>query len=135
MMTTFELMALVGAGVAVLVCASLAARKSVAPGEGAMVLAAFGVAFFLYTLVPLVQLGLPALLSSAASNSWSLQVWLDLLMAISAGFFLLQPRAKAVGVTLWPWVVLILMSGSIGLFAAIIRVLVAERASGQRASA
>jgi hypothetical protein len=50
-------------------------------------------------------------------NAWGNQVWFDLLIAVGIGWALLLPRAKAAGMRLAPWLVLILCSGCIGLAA------------------
>lgn len=126
-MTTLQLLTLGGLGVAVLVCAIIAARKSMAPGEGAYLAAAFGLAFLLYSIVPVVTLGPLGFWVPHTATTWGVQVMLDLVIAITAAFFLLQPRAKAAGVALAPWLVFICLSGSIGLLFTIARVMLAER--------
>jgi hypothetical protein len=47
-------------------------------------------------------------------------------MAIGAAFFLIAPRARAAGMTLWLWLALIVCSGSIGLYAMLARLLMIE---------
>jgi hypothetical protein len=60
-------------------------------------------------------------------NAWGNQVWFDLLIAVGIGWNLLLPRARAAGMRLWPWLVLILCSGCIGLSAMLARCLYLER--------
>lgn len=59
-------------------------------------------------------------------NAWSNQIWFDLLMAVSAAFALLLPRVRAVGMRPLPWLIFILCSGSVGLFAMLARCLYLE---------
>lgn len=54
-------------------------------------------------------------------NAWGIQVWFDLLIAIGIGWTLLLPRARAVGMRPAPWLVLILLSGCVGLTAMLAR--------------
>lgn len=60
-------------------------------------------------------------------NMWGIQVWVDLLMAVGAAYFLLLPRARAVGMKSEVWIILICVSGSIGLFVMLARMLFLER--------
>ncbi|MEM1381518.1 MAG: hypothetical protein AAGH41_12935 [Pseudomonadota bacterium] len=59
-------------------------------------------------------------------NMWGIQVWVDLLMSVGAAYFLLLPRARAVGMASEVWIVLICLSGSVGLFAMLVRMLFLE---------
>ena len=61
-----------------------------------------------------------------------MQIWFDLLCSIGVGWALLAPRARAAGMTPWPWLVLTLAVGGIGLLATLARVLYRE---GQSATA
>jgi hypothetical protein len=46
---------------------------------------------------------------------WGAQVWFDRLMSVTAAFFLLQNRARAVGMKSEVWVVIVIFTGGIGL--------------------
>lgn len=59
-------------------------------------------------------------------NIWGNQIWFDLLLSITAALCLLMPRAKALGMQVLPWIVLISFTGSIGLSAMIARLLYLE---------
>lgn len=63
------------------------------------------------------------------ANAWGNQVWFDLLIALAIGWFLLLPRAKTAGMGTWPWLMLIVCTGSIGLLAMLARCLFLERRS------
>ncbi len=69
------------------------------------------------------------------SDQWSVQIWFDLLCAIGTAWALLAPRARAVELSPWPWLVLIAATGSIGLLAMLARVLHRESAAGRTAPA
>lgn len=60
------------------------------------------------------------------SSAWAIQIWCDLLLSGGAAVALLLPRARAVGMRVAPWVVLIACSGSIGLLAMVARCLKLE---------
>lgn len=63
-------------------------------------------------------------------SPWGVQVFLDLLLMAVVAWFLLLPRLAAAGLTPWPWLVLVLSTGSIGMLAALARLLHAEAATG-----
>ena len=56
-------------------------------------------------------------------NLWGNQIWFDLLLAIGIGWFLIAPQAKALGMRLLPWLLLVLCTGSIGFLAMVARLL------------
>lgn len=60
------------------------------------------------------------------SSAWAIQIWCDLLLSGGTAVALLLPRARAVGMRVAPWVVLIACSGSIGLLAMVARCLKLE---------
>jgi hypothetical protein len=68
--------------------------------------------------------------SNHASNLWGNQVWFDLILSLGLGWALILPRARALRMRLVPWAVLLVATGSIGLFALVARVLWLE---GRRA--
>ncbi len=55
-----------------------------------------------------------------ASTPWGVQVWADLLVALAVGWTAVRPRLAAAGLSPWPWAVLLLATGSIGLLAALV---------------
>lgn len=59
-------------------------------------------------------------------SPWGVQVFLDLLLMAVVAWFLLLPRLTAAGLTPWPWLVLVMATGSIGMLAALARLLHAE---------
>jgi hypothetical protein len=56
-------------------------------------------------------------------NLWGNQIWLDLLLAASVGWSFIAPNARALGMRLIPWSLLIICTGSVGFLAFAARVL------------
>jgi hypothetical protein len=68
-------------------------------------------------------------------NLWGSQIWLDLLLAVSIGWFLVVPQAKAIGMRPLPWFLLIVCTGCIGFSAMMARLLyLQENASDSNAA-
>jgi len=57
------------------------------------------------------------------ANAWGNQVWFDLLLAAGVASFCLAPAAKREGMRIWSWLLLIVLTGSIGLLAMLSRYL------------
>ncbi|MCI5044499.1 MAG: hypothetical protein MRY72_07345 [Aquisalinus sp.] len=88
-----------------------------------MIPAALSLVFFLYSAITVVQEGLTGFWTEHISDMWGTQIWLDLLLAVGIGFFLLAPQAKTVGMRLFPWLIFIVCTGCIGLLAMLARFL------------
>lgn len=56
-------------------------------------------------------------------DAWGNQVWFDLLLGVGSAFVALAPRARALGMRLVPWFILIGCTGSVGLLAMLSRYL------------
>ena len=57
------------------------------------------------------------------ANAWGNQVWFDLLLAAGVASFCLAPGAKQAGMRVRLWLLLVVMTGSIGLLAMLSRYL------------
>lgn len=88
--------------------------------------AAFSALFLAWSLFTLGSEGLAGVWVEHTRNAWGNQIWFDLLLAIGTAWALLLPRARAVGMRPWPWLVLILCTGCIGLLAMMARCLFLE---------
>jgi hypothetical protein len=88
-----------------------------------LVPAALSAAFLGLSLVAVVDEGVLGFWENHNTNYWGNQVWVDLLLAFGLGWYLLQPRLRAHGQSPWGWLLLMLCTGSIGLLAALARVL------------
>lgn len=123
-MPILQLLFLVGLAV-FLVLAIAVARGGVARWQVPALLAA---TFLAYSLWPVVWMGPFGFWTEHVRNPWGVQIWFDLLCAFGVGWTLLVPRARAAGIGPWPWLALILATGSIGLLAMLARVLHREAA-------
>lgn len=56
-------------------------------------------------------------------NRWGNQIWFDLLLAVSIGWALIVPAAKAQGMKLWGWLAFVICTGCIGFLAMYARLL------------
>ena len=63
---------------------------------------------------------------------WGNQIWFDLLLAVGIGWFLIVPQAKAQGMRLLPWGIIVLSTGCIGFTAMVARMLYLRERSGQQ---
>ncbi|MEO1047038.1 MAG: hypothetical protein AAFW59_01780 [Pseudomonadota bacterium] len=79
--------------------------------------ALIGSMFFAYTLVQIAQEGVIMFFTNHSANLTGLQVWWDLIMATLIAFFFILPRARAVGMNVIPWALLVGTTASIGLLA------------------
>jgi uncharacterized membrane protein len=66
-------------------------------------------------------------------NRWGNQIWFDLLLAVSVSWSLFVPRAKARQMNIYPWLIFIICTGSIGLLTAISRLLFLEERASTKA--
>ena len=82
--------------------------------------------FLAWSVFALVSEGLSGVWLEHSRNAWGNQIWFDLLLAIGTGWALLLPRARAAGMQAWPWLALIVCTGSVGLLAMFARCLFLE---------
>ena len=103
-----------------LVCAVIgilgAALRPAARGNVALA-ALLSAAFGAYTALTIAREGVTTLVVNHTFNLWGVQVWWDLLSALTIAMVLIAPRAKAAGMNLLPWTLFVLATASIGLFA------------------
>ena len=88
-----------------------------------MVPAGFSGLFFGWSLYAIWSEGPLGFWPEHIRNLWGNQIFCDLILGISVGWVMLAPRAKALGMKLLPWFVLILCTGNIGLLAMLARFL------------
>lgn len=93
---------------------------------GWMIPATFSVLFLAWSLFTLAKEGLAGVWVEHTRNAWGNQIWFDLLLALGIGWALLLPRGRAVGMRPWPWLALLLATGSVGLLAMLARCLFLE---------
>jgi len=93
----------------------------------ALSLAAF-VAFTAYTLLVVVNHSLFGFLADHAKGGWSLQIFVDLVVASISFWIVAVPDARSRGIRVWPYVVLTPFLGSIALLAYFVHRSLRERA-------
>lgn len=79
--------------------------------------------FFLFSLEAIVSEGLLGFWVEHTRNLWGNQIWFDLLLVASIGWYLVVQKAKALGMWLYLWLPLIATTGSIGFLAMIARLI------------
>lgn len=72
--------------------------------------------------------GLWLVVENHTLNLWGIQVWYDLLFSVGIALFFILPRARAVGMNVLPWILLVALTASIGLLAMAARLFWLERA-------
>ena len=97
-----------------------------------MLPAALSFLFLLFSLHTISTEGQFGFWTEHTRNLWGNQIWLDLLLGVGIGWFLVLPQARALGMRPLPWLVLIASTGSIGFLAMIARLLYLRERSGQR---
>lgn len=124
-MITFELLFLAGAIAGLVFMGLVAAGRT---GMGSWTISALlAAAFFAFSLIPIVREGPIGFVANHTVNFWGVQVWYDLVLAINAVVFLAAPRARKVGMAIGPWLIPVLLFGSIGLFALLARLFWLEK--------
>ena len=112
------------AGVFALLTLVFVMMKNRTLGAGSwLVPAAISLAFLVFSLQSVYLEGPVGFWTEHTRNLWGNQIWFDLLLAICIGWFLIVPQAKAVGMNLKFWLVLIVCTGCIGFTAMVARML------------
>lgn len=96
--------------------------KETKPGTW-IVPAALSAAFAAFTLVQIAQDGVLMFWTNHTQNLTGNQVWFDLLMSVCLAWVLLLPEARRLGLAVIPWLIFVLLTASIGLFAMLARVM------------
>ncbi len=84
------------------------------------------VAFAAFTAWVIAHAGFGGLFALYEVNAWTVQLTADLVCALVAGLVFVAPRARRAGVGMAPFVVLTVLTGSIGFLALVARVLYRE---------
>lgn len=125
----FEVAALAGLVVAALAMLLVTQTKERVSWPGWLLPAAFAAIAAAWAVTAVVVQGADALWPLVTGSHWGMQVWYDRLCSLAAAFFLLQNRARAVGMKSEAWVLLVIFTGSIGLLSMLARTLYLERRS------
>lgn len=131
-MSHSELIALAGFAVAAVAMLLVTQTKERLSAPAWLVPVVIVVPFAVLTGLAIVEDGLFGFLPMIAESPWGLQVWFDRLMSVTAAFFLLQNRARAVGMKSEVWVLAVIFTGSIGLFLMLAQTVYFERKAAIR---
>jgi hypothetical protein len=126
--TPFVVLFLVGLVGAVLAILAVLARPE-ARGNPHLAAALAG-GFAAFTAVTLGTEGVLPVWENHTANLWGVQVWWDLLIAVTIALVLVAPRARAAGMNLPLWFLFVVATASIGLLAMCARLFWLERRAG-----
>lgn len=100
------------------------------PVTGNSLLAAMlSAGFAAYTAIQIWHDGLMMFWTNHTANLTGIQVWWDLVIAVSLALFFIAPRARAAGMNLLPWALFVGATASIGLLAMAARLFWLEHAA------
>ena len=114
------------AAVLFVVNAMYLARRQYVSGMHWRVPLVLSVAFLAFSLWTIALEGPTGFWPIHTVNLWGNQVWMDLLLAITIGWTLILPRAKAVQMNTGGWLAAIILSGSIAFLVMLGRLLLLE---------
>lgn len=106
-----------------------ASRKEGPTGTLWIVPAALSFLFLILSIQAIATGGLFGFWSEHTQSFWGNQVWIDLLLAGSIGWFFAVPRARALGMNPVLWFALIALTGSVAFLAMVARMLYLKEAS------
>ena len=92
-------------------------------------------AFLVFSLVVISREGPFGFVVEHTRNGWSVQIGFDLVLSAFTALGFIAPVARRVGVRMGPWIILTLLTGSIGLLALAARVLYLQSKSSEAAQA
>ena len=114
-MTWTGLVALAGFAVAAWAMLLVTQTKERVSWPAWLVPAAVVVPLTAWTAFAISEEGLFGFWPVLMDSYWGVQVWFDRLISMTAAFFLLQNRSRAIGMKSEVWVLAIIFTGSIGL--------------------
>jgi len=126
MLKVLPVLAYVGIGVTILMIALGRAASETFRWILPVVL---GGLFLLFSVITVAREGLLQFWLNHTTNFTGNQVWFDLIFAIAIGFYLIAPRARAVGMPLMPWAVAVIATACIALLPMLARVIWLEQKS------
>lgn len=131
-MTTTSLLPVIAASLFLLFALYVAAKDGTPLKNIWLLPTALSLLFLLFSVQAVITEGLLGFWTEHTRNLWGNQIWFDLLLAAGIGWFFVVPQAKALGMRLLPWLVLIACTGCIGFLAMIARLLYLQEKSGQQ---
>lgn len=101
----------------------LAVKKNHVHKQAWVFPALLSVLFFALSMQAILTEGPLGFWPEHTRNLWGNQIWYDLLLAVLAALFFAIPQAQSLNMRVLPWVLLVLATGSIGLYAFLARML------------
>jgi len=89
--------------------------------------AGLGALFLIFSLVTVAQDGLLQFWLNHTTTLAGNQVWFDLLFAVTIAFYLIAPRARALGMPLLPWGIAVFATACVALLPMLARVIWLEQ--------
>ena len=95
-------------------------------GSAALAAALSG-GFGAFTAITILYEGVLPVWLNHTQNLWGVQVWWDLLISLTVALFFVLPRARAAGMSIFPWLLFVVCTASIGLLAMVARLFWLEK--------
>ncbi|MBY6129107.1 hypothetical protein KUW15_10320 [Qipengyuania aquimaris] len=95
-------------------------------GSAALAAALSG-GFGAFTAITILYEGVLPVWLNHTQNLWGVQVWWDLLISLTIALFFVLPRARAAGMSVFPWLLFVVCTASIGLLAMVARLFWLEK--------
>lgn len=95
-------------------------------GSAALAAALSG-GFGAFTAITIFYEGVLPVWLNHTQNLWGVQVWWDLLISLTIALFFVLPRARAAGMSIFPWLLFVVCTASIGLLAMVARLFWLEK--------
>ncbi len=131
-MTLLQLLPVLVYASAIVVVLLIATGKTVSAFARWAFPALLGALFLVFSLITVSREGLLQFWVNHTTDFTGNQVWFDLVMGITIGFYLIVPRAKAVGMALVPWGIAVILTACIALLPMLARVIwLEQRADGE----
>lgn len=89
--------------------------------HGWLIPAAASAAFLAFSVHAIWTAGLGGVWQEHTGSAWGNQIWIDLLLAVTIGWYLMLPRARAAGMRPAAWLPLVVLSGCVGFLAMLAR--------------
>ncbi|UOR14491.1 hypothetical protein [Qipengyuania aquimaris] len=115
------------AGLAAALAAMIYIVVSQAKVGSAALAAALSGGFGAFTAITILYEGVLPVWLNHTQNLWGVQVWWDLLISLTVALFFVLPRARAAGMSIFPWLLFVVCTASIGLLAMVARLFWLEK--------
>lgn len=126
-MTMLEILPVLAYAAVICVILLIATGHKAVPALRWALPTAAALAFFIYSFFTVTQGGILPFWVNHTTNLAGNQFWFDLLMAVAISFYLIVPRARAVGMNVLPWAVAVVATACIALLPMLARMIWLEQ--------